>query len=319
MRRGLGARCATLLGVAALLASSVPNASAQLKGHYLPGFTGLQNGTQPPPGVTIPLPMYYYTTEDIVDDEGNSLFADPDINSFFIGLGATWVTNAELLGANYGVSVIPLAFIQSRIEGNSVDVSNELSFSDIYVQPLYLGWHASKADYVAGYGFFAPTGKWELGGRDNAGLGMWSHLFQAGTTVHLNGSRKWSVSTLASFEIHSDKKDTDIKVGDILTLEGGIGRSIYAMRDEGGTPTPSVITTVGAAYYAQWKVTADTGPLLTPLLEGHEDRVYALGIEGNVVLVGPGLVFVVRGLPEFGARNRTQGWAFVFSVAYSFD
>jgi hypothetical protein len=29
-------------------------AQAQLKGHYVPGFAGLQSGTQPPPGSRLP-------------------------------------------------------------------------------------------------------------------------------------------------------------------------------------------------------------------------------------------------------------------------
>jgi hypothetical protein len=50
-------------------------------------------------------------------------------------------------------------------------------------------------------------------------------------------------------------KDSTLKVGDILTLEGGTGKSF--LKKVEGTPL-SRITTVGLAYYAQFKVTADS-------------------------------------------------------------
>ena len=42
------------------------------------------------------------------------------------------------------------------------------------------------------------------------------------------------------------KEDSDVKVGQILSLEGGLGKSFLG----GGL-------IIGAAYYAQWKITKD--------------------------------------------------------------
>jgi len=45
------------LAVTALLSVLVTApAQAQLKGHYVAGFTGLQSGTQPPPGISLASP-----------------------------------------------------------------------------------------------------------------------------------------------------------------------------------------------------------------------------------------------------------------------
>jgi hypothetical protein len=90
---------------------------------------------------------------------------------------------------------------------------------------VLLGWETPRADYVASWGLFAPTGKWEFGGDDNGGLGMWSDDFQAGTTLRLDSKRAWTASLLATYEIDAKKSDTNIKVGDILTFEGGLGKS----------------------------------------------------------------------------------------------
>jgi hypothetical protein len=316
MRRTCERSAAAVIAAGMLLAVLATDAGAQLKGHYVPGFTGLQNGTQPSPGISIFLPVYFYTTDDIRNDDGESIGDGPRVHVTFTGPGAAWVTNAKVLGANLGGSAAPIALIKSRLEGNALDVPGSFQFTDIFLQPVQPGWHTPRADFVAGYGLFLPTGKWDLGGDDNAGLGMWSYLFQAGTTVNLDAGHTWSVSTLASYEIHSHKEDTDIKVGDILTLEGGLGRTFLKMEMVGERPVPSLITIVGLAYYGQFKVTSDEGGQLTPLLEGRKDRVYGLGPEVTMIIPQSRLVFGLRVEPEFGARNRTQGWTIMFTGAY---
>ena len=303
-------------GIAVLSVVLAAGAQAQLKGHYVPGFAGLQSGTQPPPGISVFLPVYFYTTDDIRNDDGESFGANPRVNATFLGPGVALVTNTKLLGGNFGASVAPLNFIKSRIEGNSLDVPGSFAFTDMYVQPIQLGWEKPRADFVAGYGFFAPTGKWELGGDDNAGLGMWSHLFQAGTTLRLDTTHEWTLSALGSYEIHSHKKDTDLKVGDLLTVEGGLGKTFLKLEMAGGKPVPTLVTNLGLVYYGQFKMTSDKAGQGTSLLEGSKDRVFAVGLEGNVIIPKSKMVFGLRIEPEFGARNRTQGWTFLLTVAY---
>ena len=203
--------------------------------------------------------------------------------------------------------------MKARIEGTNLDVPGSFKFTDIYVQPLQLGWHKSRADFVAGWGLFLPTGSWELGG-DHGGLGMWSNLFQAGTTLHLDDKHAWTASLLASYEIHSHKEDTNIKVGDIVTLEGGIGKSFYKPVE--GSPIPR-ITNFGLVYYTQFKVTSDEGPAGSSLLfEGMKDHVFGIGLEANVFLPKQKLLLGLRVVPEFAAQDRTQGSTFMLTLAY---
>jgi len=298
----------------AALGSTRP-AQAQLKGHYIPGFTGMQNGSQAPPGISLFAPVYFFTTDTLKNDDGETLGAHPRVNASFVGLGVAWVTNVELLGGKLGGNVVPVAFIKSRIEANSLDVPGSFQFTDLLVTPIQLGWTKPRADFVFDYTLFMPTGTWEEGGTDNSGLGMWSNTFQAGTTLRLDDKHAWTTSMLASYEIHTHKKDSDIKVGDILTLEGGTGKSFYKKVE--GTPIPQ-ITTVGLAYYAQFKVTADqgSGPVADRLLAGRKDRVFGVGVEGNLFLPKAKLLLGLRFIPEFGARNRTQGYTFLLSIGY---
>ena len=168
---------------------------------------------------------------------------------------------------------------------------------------------------TAGWSFFAPTGKWELGGSENAGLGMWSNDFTAGTTLRLDDKRAWTTSLLATYEIHSHKSDSNIRAGDILTLEGGTGRAFF--KPVAGSPIP-MITNVGLVYCGQFKVTGDTGSgqATTTLLAGNKDRVFGIGGEVNVFLPKAKLLPGVRVLPELGARNRTQGLAVLVTAGY---
>jgi hypothetical protein len=290
-------------------------AAAQLKGHYIPGFTGLDDGTQPPPSVSIAFPIYAYPTDTIKNAEGDTLGAHPGITASFLGLGLAIVTPKKVLGANYGAQIIPVTWMKSRIEGNSLDVPGSFGFSDIYFQPAWLGWHTPRADYSAGWGFFVPTGKWENGGTENSGLGMWSHDLQFGTTVHLDQTHEWSTSGLATLELHSEKKDSDLRVGNILTLEGGTGRAFYEKIQ--GTALPRIVN-IGAVYYAQFKMSADSGAglLLDPVLADGKDRVFGLGGEASVFLPKAKLLLDARVLGEFGARTRTQGITMLFTVGY---
>jgi len=303
-----------ILTLAAALGSTRA-AQAQLKGHYIPGFTGMQNGTQAPPGISLFAPVYFFTTDTIKNDDGETLGAHPRVNASFVGLGVAWVTNVKLLGGNLGGNAVPVAFVKSRIEANSLEVPGSFQFTDLLVTPIQLGWTKPRADFVFDYTLFMPTGTWEEGGTDNSGLGMWSNTFQAGTTLRLDDKHAWTTSMLASYEIHTHKKDSDIKVGDILTLEGGTGKSFYKKVE--GTPIPQ-ITTVGLAYYAQFKVTADqgSGPVADRLLAGRKDRVFGVGVEGNLFLPKAKLLLGLRFIPEFGARNRPQGYTFLLSIGY---
>ena len=136
------------------------------------------------------------------------------------------VTPKKVLGANYGF-MVALPFSTIRPERTIPEsFEPDWGLNDLYVVPLYLGWHAPRADFVAGYGFYAPTGRYEAGANDNVGLGMWSQEIQAGTTVYLDAAKKISAATTAYLELHSNKKDQDLKVGNLLTLEGGAAYNV---------------------------------------------------------------------------------------------
>ena len=118
--------------------------------------------------------------------------------------------------------------------------------ADTLLRPLDLGWHTKRADVAAGFQLYLPTGRYQPGGSDNLGKGMWTYEPFIGTTVYFDEKRSVSLAATAYWEFHGKKEDSDVRVGQILSLQGGLGKSYMG----GGL-------IVGAAYYAQWKLTAD--------------------------------------------------------------
>src|ERR1700756_142494 len=51
----------------------VVSAQAQYRGDHIPGFIGLESGTQAPPGVYVGNLVYVYPTDTLKGDNGNSV------------------------------------------------------------------------------------------------------------------------------------------------------------------------------------------------------------------------------------------------------
>ena len=211
----------------------------------------MQAGTQPQPGFYAALFYLRTDTDTIKDADGNTVRLSPDSpGSVDVSAAAPllwYVSKAKILGANYGVMAV-LPWANASLEAPAFALSNtvDTSFTDILLRPLDLGWHTKRADVTAGFQFYIPTGRYERGGTDNVGKGMWAYEPFIGTTLYFDEARTTSLATTAFWELHGDKEDTNVKVGQILTLEGGLGKSFLG----GGL-------VIGGAYYAQWKLTKD--------------------------------------------------------------
>lgn len=290
---------------------------AQLKGTHLLGDMGLQSGSQASPSFTAFVPMFNYHTTKFIKANGDKLNA-PDINMFLLGVGGGIVTEKKILGGNYGASVL-LAFASSKIEGNLISTKSSLAFTDMYIQPLQLGWKTKQADFSFGYAIYVPTGKYELGGDENAGMGIFTNELSAGSTVYFDKKKEWNFSALFSYAFNSKKKNTGnntITVGNLLTIEGGLGKTWYKAIK--GSPLPMIIN-AGVVYYMQFKTTKDK--MTIPIISNstfdlaNKDRGYALGAETDIFIPTIKSSIGLRWLGEFGSRNRTQGNSFFITLA----
>ena len=286
-------------------------------GHNMKGDFGVLSASQPPPGFYAIAPVYYrYEADSLRDRDGNKVSIDPqergslDANAYIFGL--IWVSEMKIFGANYSFQIYP-GFTDNSLEAPilGLDESVDTGFTDLYIQPINLGWHTDHADFIAGLGIYAPTGEYEDGGSSNNGLGMWSLEFFAGATLYFDEAKSWHFSTNAYYETHSEKEDSDITVGDILTLEGGLGKSFM----DGAL-------TVGAAYYAQWKITEDDIPGLDQLTGGRgvgKHQVYGIGPDITLPLATSKKLYGflnARYFWEFDAESTFEGESLVVTLTF---
>ena len=186
----------------------------------------------------------------IKDADGNDVLANSfegfDLRALFPTIIV--VTPKKILGANYGFMVAP-PFSTIRPERATLAAGR----TGLGIQRHVCRAALSRVAYPAGrlrhrVWLLRADGRYEAGGSDNVGLGMWSHEIQFGTTVYLDAAKKISAATTAYFEMHSNKKDQDLKVGNLLTLEGGVAYNV-----------PKIGGAFGVAYYLQNKLTDDSG------------------------------------------------------------
>lgn len=285
-------------------------ASAQLNGHNLRGDYGLASGTLPPPGHYLS-PLYVnYDTDSLRDRDGNDLSRGGNLEVDAVSLIYQWTGEKKLFGGNYGLMVAP-SWANNSLDFPAMDDEFETTWGlgDLYVQPFVLGWNLDRADLIAGIGIFAPTGRYTEGANDNTGLGMWTFEVFGGATVYLDEAKSWHLATTAFWETHTEKEDSDQKVGNILTLEGGLGKSFK----EGAI-------TFGLSYFAQWKLTSDRlGLDATPGLSLHKHQVFGIGPEFAFAIVRKQALFAVidlRYLTDFGAESMTEGNTFTLTMTF---
>lgn len=276
--------------------------SAQYQGLNIRGDIGLKSGTQPLPGVYFVAPLFYRANySGVRDPHGNQLASNVDLKMNFITTPAiAAVAPKKILGARYGAQFVPAVVNQRmKVAGIDQEAATGYGYTDLYIQPISLGWEAKRADFVVGYGMFIPTG-------ENRGLDMWVHEFSGGSTIYLTKDKMWHASALASFDLNGTKKSQDIKPGRILTVEGGAGRSF--LKGAG---------MAGISYVGQWKLTHDQGsdiPAALPITNG---RVFGVGPEAQMPVLAKGSMVVLLGFRyqwEFGGRTTFQGQNLVGTI-----
>ncbi len=293
--------------IAVMLALAAVPAQAQLSGHNLKGDFGLKSGSQAAPGFYLSAMYLNYRADELRNRDGESIILDPERRSSLSANGymlvLSYVADFKLFGANVGFMVAPSLTNNSlEIPILGLELKTETGFSDLYIQPLVLGWHGGWADLTVGLGLFAPIGRYDVEGKNDTGLGMWSFELFAGTTIFFDKKKSWHLATTAFYETHTKKKDSDMKVGDILTLEGGLGKSLF-----------NGALTLGVAYYAQWKLTEDDFGLGFelpggPLLGKH--KVFGFGPELTIPIATKKKLFALvnaRYIWESGARTMVEG------------
>ncbi len=231
---------------------------------------------------------------------------------------AWYVSKAKILGANYGAMVVlPLANASIEAPAFAISENVDTSVSDLLVRPLDLGWHTPRADISAGFQLYAPTGRYERGGSDNIGKGMWSYEPFLGTTVYFDEKRTVSLAATAYWEFHGTKKDTEVKVGQLLTLQGGARQVLPGRRANhrarpttrsGSSPRISLLEFVLPGWRRD---RSECSP--------GKHKVFAFGPDVTLPIASRSKLFAlvnIRYMWETGARLKTQGQTLVVNATF---
>lgn len=296
--------------MAALLLEPPTRVAAQLSGaHALTAF-GLKSGSQPPPGYYLAPTYFNWDVDQIRNSSGDKIsIGGFHVNSLaFFGW---YVSPHKMLGATYGAQIV-VPWISNALELPRLGLSSSTSmgFGDLYIMPINLGWHEKQADFMAGLAMYAPTGRYEAGGDDNHGLGMWSFELSGGSTYYFDQKKSWHASALAFYETHTNKRHQDLQVGDVLSIEGGVGGSFLKEQ----------ALTAGLAYGAQWKLTSDGGADFPSAIVTGKNRIYTLGPEATYAINNlPWTTSITaRYLWDTGARTSFQGRRFIAFVTIGY-
>ncbi len=294
----------TAIGAAAfaLVLESVAAAQQQQLAHKVMGTLGLQAGSQPPEGIYAIDQLIVYDAHDLVDRSGNAipvgLRADAVGNMF--GVAATLRVAAL---STYVTTAIGVPVSRVNVSTQEPEASlDRFGLGDLFLQPLELGWRTARADIVAGYAIYLPTGRVEPGGTDGVGNGYWTQEPSLGGTLFLDDRRGWNISALASLDINGRMRRVDITRGTTLQVQGGVGTTLLRIVD------------VGVVASGLWQLTDDSGAALPAPLRGARDRVYAAGPEIGLTIPPIRVRCTVRYEHDFLALSRPQGQIFFFGV-----
>ncbi len=304
MRFRIALVCVLLMGTLSL------PAMAQERGQYIPGTGGLNSGIQAPEGFTYANYFIWYPATKFKDQNGDTAPIDFDLDLLADFNLFVYTTKAKFLGANVGMTLgVPIVNTPISLPNLGVGIS-PVGLGDIYVEPINLGWKLKKANVKLAYGFVAPTGKFGAAS-DTTTTDYWGHEITFANTIYLDKTKLTQFSFNTNWEIHQKKRHEDVKVGNNMTLEAGVGKLFVQNQGQH-------LIQLGLVGYAEFQLTKDSGSGVPALTANNKDRVFAIGPEFGVILPKQKFNFMMRVLPEFGARNRTQGVTFVMAIGKSF-
>ena len=286
--------------VIVVLLCAVP-AGAQELGNKVLGTLGLLAGSQPGSGLYVADRFLRYSSNELIDRNGHRIPVGLDLDAVANAVGAQVIFplpwHSIYMNASVGVPAARISLQTDRPEA-SID---RYGFGDLYVQPLKIGWKMSQIDIVAGYSFYAPTGRFTPRTNDGVGRGYWTHQFSLGSAVYFDRAKTWHISELASYDLNQRKQGIDLTRGDTVQVQGGTGKTLG-------------IVDVGLAGYALWQVRDDRGSALPEVFRGARDRAFGLGPEVDITLAPIRSRITLRYCHDIAVRARPLGQVMVIGL-----
>lgn len=287
--------------------------------HYYPGIAGVRDFIMPPAGFYYLQYNAYYHSDSFRDKDGKKVDSievagkkvdiDTTVDMWTIVPTFVWSTDCTILGARYagfGQFSFGQGNLQAEAEVLDQSIGNNTSsfgLGDLYVQPLWLGWHWTHFDLSAATGVWAPIGKYSAGANDNVGLGYWSFDFVFNGTYYPFKNQATALSATVMYEINTKREGVDIRPGDHVTLELGISQYLSERLE------------LGLSAYGQWQVTNDGGADAVNVVH---DQLYGAGGQIAYWFVKNKFYGSLRYIKQFEARDRFEGQYGVLTLLYRF-
>jgi len=252
---------------------------------------------------------------------------DTNVDMYLIAPTFVWNTGYKFLGADYAM-LISLPFANTtvgaaldaltdiRLADQAVSLKKQLSvsdsafeISDIFVQPVMLGWHGKHYDLSANYGFYAPSGKYSTDDVANTGLGFWGHQFQLAGAYYPFDNKGTALMLAGTYEINHETQGKNFTQGGHFTLNWGLSQFLPV--------TEHLLLEVGPAGYSQWQVQDNHGTDQPSFLNS-PNQVHAVGGQIGLAIPKAEAQFTFHYFTEFDAKSRFQGDYAGFTAAVKF-
>jgi len=299
----------------------VSSALAQQKGQWVPGQFGLNAGVIPDPGVTYANLALNYSSSQLNGPHGNSVSGINGTYSFWVDENILYYVPKHKFLGGYFMPYVAITYANGELVANITGTNLNTGaggsgFADMYVQPINLGWHLKRADFNLGYAFVAPTGRFTQGASNNVGSGYWGNDITSGTTVYITKNKGTTANLATAWEIHGQKRGTNITPGQTFTAEWGFGQVLPLKKDM------SSLLQVGLVAYDQWQTSKSTGTLTIAGIPIPERgipyySVHAIGVQANFVLPAKDLAAFFKYYDEYHALARPQGRTIVFGFSWT--
>jgi hypothetical protein len=305
-----------------LILAALPLHASEI-GHFSPAVMRPRDMTVPEHGAYAALYNTFYTTDTYKDRNGakaetisiggTPVNIDVNVNSFMSIPMFLYVTNFKVLGANYGFFAmqpfgnmsVGSALHTTAGRGLSTDNSS-FDIGDTFIQPVWLGWNVPQGQLALGYGFYAPTGKYETNSTSNVGLGFWTNQFQAAGTYYLDPHEHTAFTASLTYELHGEKEGTQVTPGDDLSFSLAADHMKKLAKDWAGN--------AGLSFYGQWQIADDNGG---PNPTVH-DQVFGAGLNVGLTYLPWKTQIDFHWMQEFEAVDRFEGNFFTLTAGLQF-
>ena len=302
----------------------------QQKPQWMPGQVGLNAGIVPAPGFSYVNITINYHSNAFNGPSGSAIPVTGNYDVWAVENMFYGVLDPKILGGNilFDMGIIPAsgslaADLATQNPGipNLSAVAGGAGLSDLWVEPIGLGWHLKRADIQVGEAMILPTGRYTPGATNNVGTGYFGNHLIDGLTYYITKNKGTSANIFTDWEVHGSRagtSNTEKTPGQAFTLEWGLGQVLPLKKNF------SQLLQVGLIGYDQWQITANGGTvpigstnLTIPASTLPYYSVHAIGGQGSYILPMKNLTFYVKGEHEYTAYSHFVGNTFVYGLAWT--